>query len=173
MTTPAAFDQQRLAAARTRMASERTLLTYLRTSLAMLGSGLALIQLHPVRAGALATGPWARQRHLRKPPPRASAAHHPLEPAATCPAGPPRTAPVPERYGSTQYTNRARYQLQLEVTLLENKLRHPGICTVLYKEAYLSFGRQAGLNVFDQNRLRAGLGFVFTKQAKLGLGYFD
>lgn len=55
--TPAAYDQQRLAAARTRMANERTFLTYVRTSLAMLGFGLALIQLHPVRAGAL--GYWA------------------------------------------------------------------------------------------------------------------
>lgn len=56
-STPAFYDQQRLAAARTRMANERTLLTYVRTSLAMLGFGLALIQLHPVRAGAL--GYWA------------------------------------------------------------------------------------------------------------------
>ncbi|MBT9395017.1 DUF202 domain-containing protein [Hymenobacter sp. NST-14] len=52
-----AYDQQRLAAARTRMANERTFLTYVRTSLAMLGFGLVLIQLHPVRAGSL--GYWA------------------------------------------------------------------------------------------------------------------
>jgi len=38
---------------RTRLANERTFLTYVRTSLAMTGFGLALIQLHPVRGGAL------------------------------------------------------------------------------------------------------------------------
>lgn len=38
---------------RTRLANERTFLTYVRTSLAMTGFGLALIQLRPVRGGAL------------------------------------------------------------------------------------------------------------------------
>ncbi|WP_310391897.1 DUF202 domain-containing protein [Hymenobacter sp.] len=46
----------RLALQRTRLANERTFLTYVRTSLAMLGFGLVLIQLHPVRTGALGYG---------------------------------------------------------------------------------------------------------------------
>jgi len=57
MPTPLAHDSltlsDRLALQRTRLANERTFLTYVRTSLAMTGFGLALIQLHPVRGGAL------------------------------------------------------------------------------------------------------------------------
>ena len=75
--------------------------------------------------------------------------------------------------GGTDYTNRTRYQLQLEMPLFKSQLSDPGPYAVLYNEAFLSFGRRVGLNVFDQNRLGAGLGYAFSKQAKLEVGYLN
>lgn len=75
--------------------------------------------------------------------------------------------------GGTNYTNRTRYQLQLEMPLFKSQLSDPGPYAVLYNEAFLSFGRRVGLNVFDQNRLGAGLGFAFSQQAKLEVGYLN
>lgn len=75
--------------------------------------------------------------------------------------------------GGTNYTNRARFKLQLEVPLFKAQLGDPGPYAVLYDEAFLSFGRRVVLNVFDQNRLGAGLGFAFSRQAKLEVNYLN
>lgn len=75
--------------------------------------------------------------------------------------------------GGTDYTNRTRYQVQLEFPLFKNQVSDPGLYAVLYDEAFLSFGGQVGLNVFDQNRLGTSLGFAFSKHVKLEVGYLN
>ncbi|NML66281.1 DUF2490 domain-containing protein [Hymenobacter sp. RP-2-7] len=77
------------------------------------------------------------------------------------------TGPVQEY----EYQNRIRYQLQLEYPLQGASIDDEEFYLTGFDELFIGFGQNVGLNVFNQNRLSGGLGYQFTKAAKLELNY--
>ncbi|WP_187270068.1 DUF2490 domain-containing protein [Pontibacter qinzhouensis] len=64
---------------------------------------------------------------------------------------------------------RFRYRLQVEVPLVKKETEDLGL--VVYDEAMLNFGKTIGKNVFDQNRMYAGVKWGVTEALALELGY--
>lgn len=69
------------------------------------------------------------------------------------------------------YQNRIRYQLEVEFPLQGAAIDDREFYFTSFDEVFLGFGQNVGLNVFNQNRLAGGLGYQFTKAAKLELTY--
>ncbi len=68
-----------------------------------------------------------------------------------------------------RYENRVRYMAKLTVPIAK-EWRKPMFLAV-YDEVMLNFGKEVGYNLFDQNRLYGALGFTFSPQMKLEVGY--
>lgn len=68
-----------------------------------------------------------------------------------------------------RYENRIRYMAKLTVPLA-GEWERP-MFLAIYDEVMLNFGKEVGYNLFDQNRLYGALGFTFTPQLKLEVGY--
>ncbi len=71
-----------------------------------------------------------------------------------------------------EYQNRIRYQLSLKFPLQGSTIDDNELYLHAQDEVFLSFGRHVGQNVFNQNRLFAGLGYQFTDDAQLALNYY-
>ena len=69
------------------------------------------------------------------------------------------------------YQNRIRYQLELEFPLQGASIDDKEFYLTGFDELFIGFGQNVGQNVFNQNRLAAGPGYQFTKNAKLELVY--
>jgi hypothetical protein len=70
-----------------------------------------------------------------------------------------------------EYQNRIRYQLEAEFPLQGAAIDNHEWYLTAFDEVFLGFGQNVGDNVFNQNRLSGGLGYQFTKDAKLELNY--
>ncbi len=68
--------------------------------------------------------------------------------------------------GKWRYTNRFRYRLRLAYPITEKLYAHA------YDEIFISFGKDVGYNIFDQNRINIGMGYKFNKACKIEAGYF-
>ncbi len=69
--------------------------------------------------------------------------------------------------GKWKLFNRFRYRFKIAVPLTEKWYAHG------YDELFVSFGKDVGYNVFDQNRINIGLGYKLNKHAKIEAGYFS
>ncbi|RZK13812.1 MAG: DUF2490 domain-containing protein [Hymenobacter sp.] len=69
------------------------------------------------------------------------------------------------------YQNRIRYQLEAEFPLQGPTIDDGELYLTAFDEVFIGFGQNVGDNVFNQNRLSGGLGYQFTKAAKLELNY--
>ncbi len=72
-----------------------------------------------------------------------------------------------------KYSNRARFQVRADVPLGIKKLEPKHFYLAFLDEAFLAFGPSVGVNLFDQNRFGAFVGYQFSKQLKLEGGYFN
>ena len=71
------------------------------------------------------------------------------------------------------YTNRVRYQMRL-VYPLNHPTTVPGTWyAVSFDELFIGFGSNVNQNIFDQNRLAAGVGYQFNKMLKIEGCAFD
>ncbi|WP_033426394.1 DUF2490 domain-containing protein [Hymenobacter aerophilus] len=72
-----------------------------------------------------------------------------------------------------QYQNRGRYQLLARLPLQGPSLDDREWYLNGFGEIFISFGRNVGLNVFNQNRLSAGLGYQLGPNLQLELNYLN
>lgn len=70
--------------------------------------------------------------------------------------------------GPWTFMNRIRVMQRLNIPLKANRWY-----AYVWDEVFLGFGKNTGQNVFDQNRLAAGLGWDGWKQVKMELGIFQ
>ena len=69
------------------------------------------------------------------------------------------------------YENRIRYQLAAQLPLRGPTLDDHEFYLTAFDEIFLSFGRNVGRNVFNQNRLAGGLGYRFARSFRLEAQY--
>ncbi|RFS18579.1 DUF2490 domain-containing protein [Emticicia sp. C21] len=74
--------------------------------------------------------------------------------------------------GIFQPNFRARYMVRLEKPIYFNRLKRP-VTAVLNDEIFIQFGKavRGNPNIFDQNRVYAGLNYTFSPYIKGSLGY--
>ncbi len=73
--------------------------------------------------------------------------------------------------GEAVYTNRARLMNRISVPLRGMSIRDGSFYATMYDEVMVNFGERVGVNIFDQNRLYAALGYRIPKAGRLELGY--
>ncbi|MGA0555289.1 DUF2490 domain-containing protein [Larkinella sp. VNQ87] len=79
----------------------------------------------------------------------------------------------PRRIVDWEFQNRVRYQLAGEVPLNGATIDDGEVYLTFFDELFISFGRNVGLNVFNQNRLSGGLGYQIQDNLKLELNYLN
>lgn len=72
---------------------------------------------------------------------------------------------------SWQFQNRIRYQLEATVPLQGRTLDDHEWFASAFDELFIGFGREVGNNVFNQNRISAGLGFQVNDDFQVRLNY--
>lgn len=85
---------------------------------------------------------------------------------------------VPTTEGAYQtdgflFRQRIRYRFLLNAPLSRKEMADNTLFLSLYDEVFLGFGKGIGKNVMDQNRIYAALGWRFTKNVNLQLGYLN
>lgn len=76
-----------------------------------------------------------------------------------------------DKVSGWEYENRIRYQLAAQVPLSGPTLDDSEFYLTGFDELFISFGRNVGNNVFNQNRLAGGPGYRFTENFQLELQY--
>lgn len=71
------------------------------------------------------------------------------------------------------YTNRFRYMYRLQIPLKGNSISGKTPYAAIYDEVFVSFGKNVGYNVFDQNRLGVLLGYQFSPFLRVEGGYLN
>lgn len=71
------------------------------------------------------------------------------------------------------YRNRARYRFLINVPLNKNVMEKGTIFASVYDEVFLQFGQNFGSNYLDQNRLFGAIGYVFSSNANIQIGYLN
>ncbi|MBL7775009.1 MAG: DUF2490 domain-containing protein, partial [Saprospiraceae bacterium] len=66
-----------------------------------------------------------------------------------------------------------RYRLLVSIPLSKKTMEDNTLFFSAYNEIFLGFGKGIQKNVLDQNRLYLALGWRFTKNANLQLGYLN
>ncbi|MBC3787206.1 DUF2490 domain-containing protein [Spirosoma utsteinense] len=79
----------------------------------------------------------------------------------------------PRRIADWEYQHRVRYQLSATYPLSGPTIDDGEFYLNAFDELFISFGRNVGANVFNQNRLSGGLGYQVTDKFKLELNYFS
>ncbi|MBC8083119.1 MAG: DUF2490 domain-containing protein [Hymenobacter sp.] len=74
---------------------------------------------------------------------------------------------------SWEYQHRIRYQLAGSWPLQGRTIDDGEWYLNAFDELFISFGRNVGNNVFNQNRLSGGLGYQFRDHAKIELNYLN
>lgn len=77
------------------------------------------------------------------------------------------------RYDGRSYSNRFRYRVWLEVPLNKPKFEEDTWFVAAYNELFVNFGQNLRFNRFDQNRLYGAVGYQFSKQGNVQLGYMQ
>lgn len=85
------------------------------------------------------------------------------------------------KYSSTLLNNedsyplvhRLRYLVRMEMPVFRVADDTKFIYATTYDEAMISFGKNAGINTFDQNRFALLVGYQFSKKVKLEGGYLN
>ena len=75
--------------------------------------------------------------------------------------------------GSWRYRNRARYRFRVQVPLSKPEMKDNTLFFVAADEIFANFGKHVAANIFDQNRLYLALGWRFTKDSNIQLGYMN
>ncbi|MBX9785438.1 MAG: DUF2490 domain-containing protein [Chitinophagaceae bacterium] len=73
----------------------------------------------------------------------------------------------------TVYTNRFRYMNRMQVPLKGKTIGNKTPYAAIYDEILIGFGKNAGENVFDQNRFGLLLGYKLNQHFKIEGGFFS
>jgi len=79
----------------------------------------------------------------------------------------------PRRISDWEYQHRIRYQLSGTFPLSGPTIDDGEFYLTAFDELFISFGRNVGMNVYNQNRLSGGIGYQFRDNFKLELNYFN
>jgi hypothetical protein len=79
----------------------------------------------------------------------------------------------PRRIDNWEYQNRIRYQLSATYPLSGPTIDSGEFYLNAFDELFISFGKNVGNNVYNQNRLSGGLGYQISDNFKLELNYFN
>ncbi|MDB5239806.1 MAG: hypothetical protein JWP57_431 [Spirosoma sp.] len=79
----------------------------------------------------------------------------------------------PRQVANWKYQHRIRYQLSATYPLSGPTVDNGEFYLNAFDELFISFGRNVGLNVFNQNRLSGGLGYQVRDNIRLELNYFN
>lgn len=79
----------------------------------------------------------------------------------------------PRQVVGWEYQNRARYQISGELPLKGATIDDGELYVNFFDEVFIGFGRNVGQNVFNQNRISAGLGYQIRDSFKLELNYLN
>lgn len=71
------------------------------------------------------------------------------------------------------FLNRMRYRLRTEIPIYKNGADNNSVSIILLDEVFVGFGKNVGVNVFDQNRLAALVGYKVNKNVKIEAGYLS
>jgi len=71
------------------------------------------------------------------------------------------------------FQHRIRYQLQADIPLKGPTLDEGELYFTCFDELFIGFGRNVGDNVYNQNRILAGLGYQVNDQFQIELGYLN
>ncbi|MFT4981255.1 MAG: hypothetical protein ACI9UR_001106 [Bacteroidia bacterium] len=72
-----------------------------------------------------------------------------------------------------KYRNRGRYRFMISIPLSRKELVKNTLFLAIYEEVFLGFGKGIGTNILDQNRLYGALGWKFSPQLNVQLGYLN
>lgn len=72
-----------------------------------------------------------------------------------------------------EYRNRVRYQLYVSIPLNHKKMQDRTVFIGLYNELFVQFGEAVKMNVLDQNRAYAALGYRHSSAWNVQLGYLN
>ncbi len=79
----------------------------------------------------------------------------------------------PRRVASWTYQNRIRYQVSGTVPLRGATIDDGELYLNFFDELFISFGRNVGDNVYNQNRISGGFGYQVSNNLKLELNYLN
>lgn len=81
----------------------------------------------------------------------------------------------PDQYESVGYVfrNRVRYRFLATIPLSRKELKDNTLFLAIYDEPFIQFGKGVAKNILDQNRLYFALGWRFTKDFNIQLGYLN
>jgi hypothetical protein len=71
------------------------------------------------------------------------------------------------------FLNRMRYRLRTEIPVFKNSTDNHSWSIILMDEIFVGFGKNVGVNVFDQNRFAALAGYKVNKNVKIEAGYLS
>ncbi|HLL96814.1 MAG TPA: DUF2490 domain-containing protein, partial [Spirosoma sp.] len=77
------------------------------------------------------------------------------------------------RVDSWEYQHRIRYQLSANYPLSGSTIDSGEFYLNAFDELFISFGKNVGNNVYNQNRISGGLGYQFNDNFRLELNYFN
>jgi hypothetical protein len=75
--------------------------------------------------------------------------------------------------GFWKLRHRARYRFRVQVPLTTSKMEDNTLFLAVADEIFVNIGEHVAANVFDQNRLSLALGWRFTKDTNIQLGYLN
>lgn len=75
--------------------------------------------------------------------------------------------------GYWKLRHRARYRFRVTVPLTSSKMEDNTLFLAVADEIFVNIGDRVTANVFDQNRLSAALGWRFTKDSNIQVGYLN
>ncbi len=78
-----------------------------------------------------------------------------------------------EKHTDYTFLNRLRYRLRTEVPLKKNVAANKSWSIVFQDEVFIGWGKNIGVNVFDQNRLAVLLGYKINQNLKIEAGYLN
>lgn len=71
------------------------------------------------------------------------------------------------------YRNRGRYRFMVSIPLSKPEMTKNTLFIAFYDEVFLGFGKGIGLNILDQNRSFGALGWKFSNNLNVQLGYLN
>jgi hypothetical protein len=71
------------------------------------------------------------------------------------------------------YTNRFRFMQRISIPFSGSTIGPKSFYATVFDELFVNFGKKVAFNIFDQNRLCVGIGYVVPKYGRFEVGYLN
>ncbi|MFM7769713.1 MAG: DUF2490 domain-containing protein [Bacteroidota bacterium] len=75
--------------------------------------------------------------------------------------------------GDNVYTNRARMLVRFSIPFKGKTIEDKSLYFSCFDEGFVNFGRNVGMNIFDQNRAYVAIGYKIPRWGRVELGYLN